>query len=64
MSQRVGCIVVLKDGTRISCDRITKNSITLYGTTEGDIEVLVGDEHRTIILDDIAQIVRAGGAVA
>ena len=56
MLRRVPCTLVLSDGTRISCQRITKISTTMYGTTVGQLEVLTAEGERNVFLHDIAQI--------
>ena len=57
MLRKVPCTLVLSDGTRISCQRITKISTTMYGTaTIGQLEVLTAEGERNVFLHDIAQI--------
>jgi hypothetical protein len=53
MLSRRPCVLVLCDGRRISCDRISKTSPMIVGTHRGDIEAIVGGSPQTFFLDDI-----------
>lgn len=56
MMERRPCTVILRDGGRVQCDRITKTSTAVVAANSGEVEVAVGGQQRTIFLDDIQEI--------
>ena len=56
MMERRPCTVLLRDGSRVQCERITKTSTTVVGTHSGEIEVVERGQIRKLFLDYIQEI--------
>ncbi len=56
MMERRPCTVLLRDGSRVQCERITKTSTAVVAIHSGEIEIVERGQPRTLFLDDIQEI--------
>ena len=50
------CTIILRDGTAISCDRITETGVTIVGETLGSVTIARAGRSERLIADYIQEI--------